>query len=807
MNIREPLPARPEPQEISRRPRPLDVKHPRLNFPLFRFPAFSTGSPTTPYGVSRLLILDACRVITNHAANCQGDFLSTDKQGQDRLEIDDTPLDVHCYYFLGAPEVEANRDYPIVKTFSAFRFPSVLPAHWARIAERRPPLLYNHGFSFEPCPMSDLVWCRDRGVCTITRWPDATQCAHLIPKAEEVWFVTMDMSAYLSDQCIQGGTGIDDPGNGMLLRADVHEGLNEPAFVLYPAHSTGEDTTFVAYFVGGGYEHLPDVFHRRPVAIPQDVPVEFLYARFAHSIINLPRDDIGFRAVPELEEVGDLARCSPTLPGDVILQLCKELFDSAPGPDQYDLSLARVTPNQWCAEQRFRKGLALVSKLWWEPATRALYEHVVIRQVDQIAALARTLRTRAEDAGVDFGALVKRITFHECVAILAREEYNNIVGEDVQTIFERCVALEELSLRRHHDSHCEDAGAIVEECVYPSNRFSSKDRINPVWIFPQIIVPTLQARGHTTLRKLDLVTFAYHRNPNLAVALYNLIAASPHITTLAVRSFAAPGPDLPSLQFLEELTLNLSGSYFHAPPDPLEVWQWTLPRLRSLTLLESFHIPIPVLDALGRTLSYLHIHNAAYCADRNLAGLPALCPALEHLVLHPQESLPDWRPALFRESASTSTTGHFPRLRFLDVWITSEPDAHGQMWDAARAAALLAHARARIAPALEGVRALLVCSPDPPYTLPTVCHPSTFATLTSAGADRDESRLVCVRDVWMLQTAWCVRRAADLWLDEDMWLEDDSGDYVYESPSDDSAKGSGWDSAEELSDDSVGSGP
>ncbi|KAM5535262.1 hypothetical protein V8D89_011068 [Ganoderma adspersum] len=444
------------------------------------------------------------------------------------------------------------------------------------------------------------------------------------------------------------------------------------------------------------------------------------------------------------ESIGNLVRHSLILPSDIIAQVYKELFDSVPGPDQYDLSLTRVAPDQWAAEQRFRKGLTLVSRLWWEPATKALYEHVVLRHVNQIAAFARTLRMHPEDAKFDFGAMVRRITLHECVVVFPE---CNIVDEDVRTIFERCVALEELSLHRRPDGV--DVIADSDDRVHPPWA-----RVNPIWIFPQLIVPALHARGLTMLRKLDL-------NPNLAVALYNLISTSPHLTTLAVQNLKALGPDLPSLQSLEELTLRFP---YRAPPhSPRKIWQWTLPRLRSLTILSYIdydNIPIPVLEALGRTLTYLHIHDFTYCADRNLTTLPALCPALEHL-------------------------------------ITNEPDA--AMWDAERAAALLTHARARIAPALEGVRALLVCSPGLPYALPTICHPSVMRKPTTGagaglGSDRDASRLVCVRDVWVLQTAWCVPPLAEWWLDEDMWLEDDLSDYVYESPSTDSAEGSDWDS-------------
>ena len=37
---------------------------------------------------------------------------------------------------------------------------------------------------------------------------------------------------------------------------------------------------------------------------------------------------------------------------------------------------------------------------------------------------------------------------------------------------------------------------------------------------------------------------------------------------------------------------------------------------------------------------------------------------------------------------------------------------------------------------------------------------------------------MCVREVWVLQTAWCVRPLAEWWVNEGMWLEDDSSDYI-----------------------------
>ncbi|KAI1791924.1 hypothetical protein LXA43DRAFT_1135429 [Ganoderma leucocontextum] len=227
-------------------------------------PALSTNSPDPTnstemhYGVFRPLVLDACRVLSNRAANNQDseDFLATDIQGRNRVEINDEPLDVDCYYFLGPPEVEANRNYPIVKTLSAFTFPSVLPDRWATIGDalrQQQPRLSRGRLPPAPSQMSNSVGQRDEN-CAITRWRD---CA--------------------------------------LFRSV----MTRPSLILWIA-------LFVACFVRGGYSDLPDLVHRRPVTIHPDIPIQFLYARFAYAIINLPRANPPFKSIPEPDVVKQL---------------------------------------------------------------------------------------------------------------------------------------------------------------------------------------------------------------------------------------------------------------------------------------------------------------------------------------------------------------------------------------------------------------------------------------------------------------------------------------------------------------------
>ena len=141
----------------------------------------------------------------------------------------------------------------------------------------------------------------------------ALQCAYLVPKAHEAWFVANHMEVDHIGDPWRVSIAIDQPANAILLREDVRTCFDADAFVFYPAGGAGGDGTggddasmFMAYFVKGGYQYLRDAFHRRRVAIPPDVPVEFLYARFAYAIVSMYRFGPAFEGVPELPEVEEM---------------------------------------------------------------------------------------------------------------------------------------------------------------------------------------------------------------------------------------------------------------------------------------------------------------------------------------------------------------------------------------------------------------------------------------------------------------------------------------------------------------------
>ena len=293
------------------------IKHPGVGQSLFCFPAYSYPKPADasdiPFGVLHLLALDACRVITNHAARDQADFLTEDREGKTRIPLDAIKLlpPGNYYYFLGPTTDAANSSYPIVKEFSTFKFPDRIPDHWY---DTRPSARLRRGMgAASASDMSVHVVNRDQH-CTMTkrafcaffhivlmssvliRWTVmiVNRCAHLIPKAEAAWFTANEMNVYSIEN---QKAGVDTHTNGISLRDDVRRCLDACAFVFFPVHGSDK---FMAYFVDDGYwPDYTEAFHRRLVTIHPSVAVEFIYARFAYNVIKLYRPDMFFTSVQD----------------------------------------------------------------------------------------------------------------------------------------------------------------------------------------------------------------------------------------------------------------------------------------------------------------------------------------------------------------------------------------------------------------------------------------------------------------------------------------------------------------------------
>ncbi|TBU59987.1 hypothetical protein BD310DRAFT_923640 [Dichomitus squalens] len=296
MRIRQQL-TPPSPQEVLLHTLTVDIIHPGFNRPLFSLPAFSdepTPSGDTQYGVDHRLVLDACRILTNLTANDQDGYIAHDCAGEQRVSLDISLLSPGRYFYhLASPGTTSK--YRIVKDFSAWRLPASIPSHWVRTRtpEER-SALYRYEFN-SASAMSRVVVSED-GHCVITQYQQSCENAHLVPKEHEDWFNGNNMTDYNLSGPL---TGLDDVANGLTLRSDVHQCLDRHGFVFYPV----EGNRFVAYVVRrGAFEHA-ELFHQRLVTLPNRVSDQFVYARFAYTFINLPRDKDAFDVFPVSEEV------------------------------------------------------------------------------------------------------------------------------------------------------------------------------------------------------------------------------------------------------------------------------------------------------------------------------------------------------------------------------------------------------------------------------------------------------------------------------------------------------------------------
>ncbi|KAI0721259.1 hypothetical protein C8T65DRAFT_631169 [Cerioporus squamosus] len=180
-----------------------------------------------------------------------------------------------------------------------------------------------------------------------------------------------------------------------------------------------------------------------------------------------------------------------------------------------------------------------------------------------------------------------------------------------------------------------------------------------------------------------------------------------------------------------------------------------LPNLTSLTLIDyDGHIPLPFLAAHGGRLTYLHCYPPEKSPDTwhvssvqfGFDELSDVAPMIEHLIVCTQSV-----PHLLRDLSQGERS--LLHLRYLDIWMRLPGLTRQRVleesfkeYDAATGA------NKEKFPALgEHIRFL---SYHGHSDLPKICHPSAIS------AD-DEIRALCIRDICVVQTSWCVRANED----------------------------------------------
>ncbi|KAF9527712.1 hypothetical protein CPB83DRAFT_374111 [Crepidotus variabilis] len=272
----------PSPREISIASELVLIFHPFNHQIILVLAAYSQpgGVGSHEFVVDYQLVMDACRVITNG----RGSDPHLAKKADKRRVPGDTLVLQSGFYVYHLESNTPTTNYEVVTEFAAWKFPEHLPLHWQQLQRSRDDPDLNF-LNTSASAMSNWVKGADKR-CLITKYNYSIQNAHVIPKDQNDWFVAnrMKFRGFGVNQA-----GINGVSNGMTLRADIRVCLDEHFFVICPAGSE-----FKLHMVAGNPPYA-DLLHWRRITLPDRVPIEYLYARFAYTIINwVPADSKPF---------------------------------------------------------------------------------------------------------------------------------------------------------------------------------------------------------------------------------------------------------------------------------------------------------------------------------------------------------------------------------------------------------------------------------------------------------------------------------------------------------------------------------
>ncbi|KAI1792044.1 hypothetical protein LXA43DRAFT_372545 [Ganoderma leucocontextum] len=341
----------------------------------------------------------------------------------------------------------------------------------------------------------------------------------------------------------------------------------------------------------------------------------------------------------------------PQLPQEVLLTI----FRFTEPPSHLYLPDIRIGPrNPWLISLRAKTALVLVCKAWAAPATECLYSHIVLRRMGQISALAHTFRAAGNQ---NFSNLVRSLHVDMCVVL---SHCADVVRQDFQYILSQSPMLLAFTFNPHpHPPFNYDSGPP------PGQLLSEPTAFNPTWIldFGHERAGSLLARLLNS--RLLTLSLGLSTDEGSFRPLPQILSSAPHLTSLDL-GHIFPGsnnvlPDpwstLPDLLFPELKSLSI---YCDSLPFVQYVTtQWTMPRLAYLYGKED--IPIPLLAAHGRQLTYLHFIYSDWALPHlsaNTLLLPRLyelCPHISHLVVR----------LSFEERTALNLKS--PTLRYLDL--------------------------------------------------------------------------------------------------------------------------------------------
>ncbi|KAK2592917.1 hypothetical protein QQS21_009386 [Conoideocrella luteorostrata] len=220
-------------------------------------------------------------------------YLSYDRSGAERVGVPLDGLLTRSEYYLQVPQDSGdaanggeNKPWAVTPSFQHWRFPhNRLPEPWASLAS-----VGESSSSSKPQDKEILPSSR----CIITAaGPSTADSAHVIPKGSTstAWFDQNGMRAYSRSNAAV--TAVDSPGNKFRLRYDLHKDFHDRAFAIVPkpvpAGAASQSLAVHFLSLSGDLEDSATEFHNQLVH-GTSVPPEYLFARFAYTVLGLVKN-------------------------------------------------------------------------------------------------------------------------------------------------------------------------------------------------------------------------------------------------------------------------------------------------------------------------------------------------------------------------------------------------------------------------------------------------------------------------------------------------------------------------------------
>ncbi|EIW80190.1 hypothetical protein CONPUDRAFT_144380 [Coniophora puteana RWD-64-598 SS2] len=290
-------------------------------------------------------------------------------------------------------------------------------------------------------------------------------------------------------------------------------------------------------------------------------------------------------------------------------ELLVHILDLACAPSSLiDPHIRRGPKSAWSQNLRFQKALASVCKAWWEPAHELLYHHVVIRRLEQLPLLFRTLLDNAT-----LRSLVKEISVL-CHIVTG---HRRLLDLSLAMILSACPNISRIAYNPTLDGPISPVTGAVPDFV-PKERLSQIIHID---LGALHTVPELARFSNITLLSCDAGNFAHALDdkPYTFRVLEELRLSwfSPIVATVFKKfSPVVSGLHLPALR---RLTFLLQWNNVEASVNCGRFLDWHGSQLRFLAVDST---SFPRIRGLSKSLTGEVVQK---WLDK--------CPMLEHLVV------------------------------------------------------------------------------------------------------------------------------------------------------------------------------